>query len=121
LGASPVTTIGFDGTEFEWNVNVADESTGGGVRNVLASKLSHKETGCFFRFGDARLDFSPGDKRKNEWYNYELRQADGGWENMLRVCFTPWLKRVKAESEAPDLWATINNGQGLHPKGTLIH
>ncbi len=73
----------------------------------MSSRLLHKGTGYYFRFGNFICMYAPGKRRRAE-------DEDNGanWNSTLTI-LREWAQRVKAESDAPDLWATIGDGMGF--------
>jgi hypothetical protein len=88
-----------DPTEFEWKEIQGQEHTQFSHNTYRASELIHFPTGFYVRFGAVYLTICPGPKSKVEEIN--LYQDWNARERTVR----DWLERVKAEHEAPDLWA----------------
>jgi len=98
---------GFDGSEFTLEESVEEEPERYSYGSYRSTRLLHKPTGYYFRFGKGFCMYCPGARSKLEAVKHE-----SSWE-AIRGMLVQWANRVKAESEAPDLWATINNGQGF--------
>jgi hypothetical protein len=85
--------------EFDWSEIEELETTQYSNNTYRVSVLTHNATGFYVVFGQHYLTISPGPTRKVEEVN--LYQNWGARERTVRT----WSQRVKAEHEAPDLWA----------------
>lgn len=97
-----VTLVELSADEFVWD-DIARE-------NAACSRFVHSPTGYFFEFtalGDGYYPKrSPGEKLRTEVSGVHH------WDGCLRHVHA-WLKRVRAECEAPDLWAEVGKEKGL--------
>ena len=88
-----------DPAEFEWVQERREEHTGYSNFTYQVSTLIHRPTGFYVVFGSHWLTISPGPRRK-----VEEEQHEGYWGKIERIVGI-WLRRVRAEHQAPDLWA----------------
>jgi hypothetical protein len=90
----------FDPGEFGWEEDHRTEQYPGFRQDLQVSKLVHRVTGYYFVFGDLSVTFSPGEVKKTQIENIS---TDGNPRDMV---FHVWLRRLRQELDAPDLWAT---------------
>jgi hypothetical protein len=62
--------------------------------------LTHRPTGYYFKFGVLYLDFSPGTRLKEQHERYHSGNSRANYVN-------DWLRELRKEVDAPDLWAVI--------------
>jgi hypothetical protein len=93
---------------FEWVTELMPEyEMGRKTDDYSVSTLRHRSTGYFFTFGQYRVRFSPGIKTKVELEDHNLE-----WNRKFQL-LAVWLRVVKEEDEAPDLWAAIESERAL--------
>lgn len=105
-----VTNAGFDSADFKWEEKRDHESfrsNMGGGDEVAVSVLRHTPTDYYMRFGAFANEFSPGTSTRIDHDKHE-----GTWKTRIRSC-TTWLKELRKEVEAPDLWASVGQERAL--------
>lgn len=105
-----ITDAGFDPADFTWSQKQDHESfrsNMGGGDEVIVSVLFHTPTAYYMRFGAFANEFSPGVKRRVEYDEHDLT-----WATRIRGCKT-WLKELRKEVDAPDLWAALGKERSL--------
>jgi hypothetical protein len=105
-----VTNAGFDAADFSWEEKRDHESfrsSMGGGDEVAVSVLRHTPTDYYMRFGAFANEFSPGSNTRIDHDAHE-----GTWKTRIRSC-TTWLKELRKEVEAPDLWAGVGQERAL--------
>jgi hypothetical protein len=113
-----LTKHGFDPSDFAWDQFITEESdTFAGIISThstrfIASQLLHLSTGYHFAFGGYTTICSPGETRKIA--------IDGHKENwQTKVAqFDTWLRSVRREVDAPDLWAAVGQERALSNAGS---
>lgn len=96
-----VQSVGFAPSAFEWTQR--SSSVRSSLENM--SCLVHRPSGFYFLFDITARDthycsFSPGLDREFE------ERHPGDWDGQLQ-CVSDWLRYVKREVEAPDLWSVL--------------
>lgn len=91
--------MGFDPSEFQWEDGKSPLKP-----DMYVSVLKHKRSGYFFVFdysatGHSAL-YSPGSDAR------VARRPTHTWPSQLS-CVIEWLKHLKREIEAPDLWGAV--------------
>jgi hypothetical protein len=105
-----VTGAGFNSAAFTWEEKRDHESfrlAMGGGDEVGVSILRHNPTDYYMRFGAFGNEFSPGVNTRVEYDRH-----DGTWNARIRSCST-WLRELRTEVEAPDLWASVGQERAL--------
>lgn len=97
----------FEPADFEWTDHALNEDTPMGIVQSTASTLVHCQTGYYFNFGRIYCNFVPGTRTKVE---AKAHSNDAGTRATL---FGQWLRRLREEVDAPDLWATIGQEKAL--------
>jgi hypothetical protein len=100
-----LTEAHFDPADFEWTEHPLNEDTSMGIVQSRASTLFHRPTQYYFTFGRIYSRFVPGTKNKVE--------AKARTNDAPADCFRLWLRRLRQEVDAPDLWATIGQEKAL--------
>jgi len=96
----------FEPTEFQWEL-IESEEWGSTRRIYMASQLVHNGTGYYITFGGIRMSYSPGASHK-----VESEKHEGMWSDKM-VQLEQWLRRLRAEVDAPDLWASVGKEHEL--------
>jgi hypothetical protein len=106
-----VKAFGFDPSTFAWELRKSASGSG-----AVISALIHKPSDYWFRFdmGDEGhlCQFSPGDDTIEE-SNYP-----GNWRMQLDYVHN-WLSYLKRETQSPDLWAMLSEGNTLSAAASL--
>jgi hypothetical protein len=96
-----IEKCGFDPGVFEWKEVVSEEQVSVSSTTFRISQLFHRSTGYYFNFGGCNDKWSPGvDRKVAEWPH------DTDWKIRINS-FEHWLKRLREEVGAPDLWAVV--------------
>lgn len=103
---SVLTNHGFDPREFD----LQDEfsTVAGPHQTILAPALVHRATRFYFAFRIHPeqptafwVEFSPGNETQVDSY------GSGDWGTVVAPTFQEWLRYVRREIEAPDLWGAL--------------
>lgn len=97
----------FNPGDFEWSeAEQPEHYRRNHDEHFKVSVLTHRRTKYFFIFGSGiYVIYSPSTDRKPN-----VQEHMNDW--MLRhECFNVWLNRLEYEIDAPDLWASIGQGQ----------
>jgi hypothetical protein len=102
-----VVKFGPPPSEFCWTEKQEQYSPYVNAPTYRVSVLTHQPTGYYCVFGAHALTLSPGLSEKVEFYKHreDVRQK-------IERC-AKWLIDLKAEAEAPDLWASIIDEKSL--------
>ena len=88
--------------EFEWKkVKARDRTRTGYSNDFLMSILTHKPTKFYYRFGPFIDKYSPGSETQTD-----SRDHSGSWDHRFSL-IEDWLRFLKKEYEAPDLWQML--------------
>jgi hypothetical protein len=90
-----------DPVEFKWEeIDVGEQDV------LLIHRLIHEPSGYFFSFDISDVTYSPGVERRSE--TFDARD----WPSKL-IKVPIWLRYLKREHEAPDLWGTLAQERDL--------
>ena len=88
--------------EFEWKeVKARDKTRAGYSNDFLMSILTHKPTKFYYRFGPFTDKYSPGSETQTD-----SREHSGSWDHRFSL-IEDWLRFLKREYEAPELWQML--------------
>lgn len=92
---------GFDPRDFERTEEIRSEQSGRTNHTFLVSAIIHPSSNYHFIFGAMHVTFSPGlfSRTQNE-------PSVRGW-GMKQSLFEVWLRRLRQEVDAPDLWDSL--------------
>ena len=93
-------TVGLAPIEFKWELKLLWQAYSGGISDYKVDSLTHSHTGYYFSFGHLQDEWSPG------WTARVASTENSHNWAMTKSDFGVWAKLVKADIEAPDLWAT---------------
>lgn len=98
-----VLQSGIDPSEFHWKDGRIEDGSEYGVAEFTVSILNHA-SGHFFRFGAYTDTFSPG--HASRIAHEDISYVRENWPNRLNIVHN-WLRYLKRELDAPDLWSAI--------------
>src|SRR5579862_8368146 len=101
-----IQKVQLDPAEFSWTEIQTEEWTMQ-PNQYRASKLIHHGTNYYITFGGLQMNWSPGANRK-----VESEAHDDLWPAKI-IQLEKWLRRVKAEVDAPDLWVAVGKEREL--------
>jgi hypothetical protein len=93
--------------------------------HILGDSLELRNSSYYFTFivdeGTFHGECCPGDTDLRQHVSFrpqflmpnETYLTGKPWQEFLRIHFRPWLVRVKAEIETPDLWGTVGQATAL--------
>ena len=110
-----VTEGGLDPLAFQWSEKKRWETFGLEGVQVMVSILTHGSTGYYIVFGAASVEYSPGHQKKVEWHEHYNEWASKGETCRL------WIKVLRKELDAPDLWASIGQEKALSTAASSAH
>ena len=96
-----IQKAGFDPVQFTWEEHHAGEGEG-----LPVHRLVHQPSGFFFTFDISDVTYSPGYEARVE----TLEARD--WLSKLSKV-PVWLRHLKRETDAPDLWSTLSQEKEL--------
>jgi hypothetical protein len=98
-----VRASGIAPTEFEWETVAIKEQARGYQASFTASRLVHVPSGFYYQFGAFNHEFSPGHLERvgREGITTGIQRHD----RLQHVTY--WLRELKEQLDAPDLWAEI--------------
>jgi hypothetical protein len=104
---SLVVDVGLNPAEFGWLDEEYTEYIDGEPVQFKTSRLKHRPTRYFCRFGGLRVEMSPGPDHRVEYEEHH-----NNWQ-IKRAAAQLWLEELRKEVDAPDLWATIGQEKAL--------
>ena len=102
-----VQHVGLNPVEFDWLEEDSTEYMDGEPFGFRISRLEHRPTQYYCRFGGLRVEISPG---PDDMVEYQEHRND--WV-VKRDSAHLWLEELRKEVDAPDLWATIGQEKAL--------
>lgn len=105
-----IKEAGMEPLEFKFSEETYSQSDGMGALGVvqrnLYHRLVHEPSGYECVFEATRLSYSPG------WTTRHTAEGSSEWRMKL-VALSSWLKNLKREISAPDLWGSLADERAL--------
>jgi hypothetical protein len=96
-----LTGMNFDPADFNWSDKTQEEWDGLAAHKFIVSELKYKRWDYSFSFGYYGVIACPGQDRKIEKWTHQ-----DNWEYQEQR-FEEWLRRLRNEINAPNLWASV--------------